>query len=313
MNDDDIRVDDLWFSNDMLVIRAEKRIFRVSKSVLAARSSVFSDMIAFPQPVATEAEGNIDGSPVVTLQDSGQDVEVFLRAIFDSSYFMPPPKAVELNVALGILRLAHKYDVRYLFLRALEHLSVRYGPSSLEEYLSPKIEDHLIYDSDKHLRYFSIISAATEVGALWLLPIPYYLASKYTRATLRSKIQLGAQERAVETCLVAQVELLRATVKLTHIFPLPPDPDCKNRNSCDVARNMYNAMFLRALREHSSLTPLNVWISPEKSLCHRCAPQAKTRHAEVLQEVWEDLPGMFDLPSWEELKVTKAAIMGEAD
>lgn len=86
MNEEDIRVDGLWFSDDMLVIRAEKRIFRVSKSVLAARSSVFSDMIAFPQPLAPDAEGTMEGSPVVTLPDTGQDVEAFLRAIFDSRY-----------------------------------------------------------------------------------------------------------------------------------------------------------------------------------------------------------------------------------
>jgi hypothetical protein len=77
------RVDDLWFPTDNLVIRAGNKIFRVSGAILAARSTVFRDMIAFPQPANGYIE-QIDGCPVVRLPDSAEHVEVFLRAIFDS-------------------------------------------------------------------------------------------------------------------------------------------------------------------------------------------------------------------------------------
>jgi hypothetical protein len=77
------RVDDLWFPTDNLVIQAGNKIFRVSGAILAARSSVFSDMIAFPQPASGYIE-QIDGCPVVRLPDSAEHVEVFLRAIYDS-------------------------------------------------------------------------------------------------------------------------------------------------------------------------------------------------------------------------------------
>ncbi|KAK7017628.1 hypothetical protein R3P38DRAFT_1310626 [Favolaschia claudopus] len=72
------RVEDLWFPTDIIVIRTESKIFRVFSGVLAAKSSVFRDMIAFPQPPETETE-NIDGHPVVRLHDKPEDVEVFLR------------------------------------------------------------------------------------------------------------------------------------------------------------------------------------------------------------------------------------------
>lgn len=227
---------------------------------------------------------------------------------------MPPPKPVELNIVLGILRLAHKYDVRYLFLRALEHLSVRYGPSSLEEYRSPKTEDHLIYDSDKHLRFFSIIRAATEVGALWLLPIPYYLASRYTRTTLRSKIDLGAQEHVVGTCLAAQVELLRYTVKSTvTLYSMTPDSECENDKSCNLAKNLDSTDLLQILWQRPSLSPLDMAISlvPDEDFCHHCTAKAKACFVEITQEVWMNLPEMFDLPSWEALKATRVAVMEE--
>ncbi|KAJ6450434.1 hypothetical protein C8R47DRAFT_931805, partial [Mycena vitilis] len=101
------------------------RIFRVPTSILAAQSSAFRDMAAFPQPQDGYGE-TIEGSPVFNLSDSATDVEAFLSAIFDSSYFMPPPTPVHLDVVLGVLRLAHKYDVQYLFIQALQRLSIQY-------------------------------------------------------------------------------------------------------------------------------------------------------------------------------------------
>jgi hypothetical protein len=84
----EVRVDDLWFAQDCpIVIRAENRLFQVSKEILVARSTVFRDMIAFPQPAGDGVE-QMDGCPVVRLHDSAQDVEVFLRAIFDSRYVL---------------------------------------------------------------------------------------------------------------------------------------------------------------------------------------------------------------------------------
>jgi hypothetical protein len=121
-SDDDVRVDDLWFSDDTLVIKAENRIFRVSKSILAARSSVFSDMVAFPQPVGDDVPV-IDGRPVVTLYDTGAEVEVFLRAIFDSrhvtnslfSFSVVPAKLMITEASLCPLPLLSKLMLFWVF------------------------------------------------------------------------------------------------------------------------------------------------------------------------------------------------------
>lgn len=66
-----IRVEDLWFNSDALVIRAERKLFRVTKSILAARSTVFRDMVAFPQPTSNDTTEFVDDSPVLLLHDSG--------------------------------------------------------------------------------------------------------------------------------------------------------------------------------------------------------------------------------------------------
>ncbi|KAJ7205333.1 hypothetical protein B0H12DRAFT_986526, partial [Mycena haematopus] len=89
---------------------------------LAARSTVFHGMIESGAP-GNQGDEFIDGIPVVVLHDAADDVEVFLRAIFDSSYFMPAPEPANFTDVLAILRLSHKYDVEYLQRRALRHLS----------------------------------------------------------------------------------------------------------------------------------------------------------------------------------------------
>jgi hypothetical protein len=91
------RVDELWFPDANLILRAENKLFRVYGGVLGARSSVFRDMVAFPQPA--HPEGDImDGIPVVRLHDSAGEVEEFLRAVFDSRY-------VKLIVSIGLCTL----------------------------------------------------------------------------------------------------------------------------------------------------------------------------------------------------------------
>ncbi|KAJ7464391.1 hypothetical protein FB451DRAFT_1042210 [Mycena latifolia] len=128
-NDSRQKAEALWFSPEVVVLQAGDRIFRVFAAILKAQSSVFADMFAFPQPPSESAETEtMDGFPVVRLYDDPKDVEVFLRAIFDSSFFTPP-EDTPLEAIVGILRLSHKYDVPYLRRRALKHLETIYPTS----------------------------------------------------------------------------------------------------------------------------------------------------------------------------------------
>jgi hypothetical protein len=89
------QVEGLCLSNETLVLRAENSIFRVLKSMLAARLTVvFETMSEFPPP-ASDGEEIMDGSPVVLLHDSTVEFEARIRfqhtfrqcrAIFDSKW-----------------------------------------------------------------------------------------------------------------------------------------------------------------------------------------------------------------------------------
>ena len=82
-----IRAPHLYFPDGNLVLRAENTLFKIFAGLLAARSSVFKDMLAFPHPPLSEEEDEtIDGCPVVDVYDEPRDLAVFLRAVFDSRY-----------------------------------------------------------------------------------------------------------------------------------------------------------------------------------------------------------------------------------
>ncbi|KAJ7159310.1 hypothetical protein C8R43DRAFT_920841 [Mycena crocata] len=298
------QIDGLWFSNDALIIlRAEESIFRVQKSILAARSPVFRGMFEFPQPVA-DGDEMMDGSPVVRLHDSAADVEPFLRAIFDSSYFMPPPAEVEFCAVLGILRLGHKYDVDYLFKRALLHLE-RVYPTTLEESLSiggklPNYENAMM----KH--DLLAVPILHETGATWLLPYAYYNVGSLGPDDM---ISVGAPWEALPqdmkaTCMLLQGAHQRATRRINTFLGDPST--CPDRGECNSVKLAYLGTFMAQGSAHDWLpdAPFAEWIPPrwrelKKELCRDCFKVAQTTHDAAEAEIWDELPKNCGLGSWE--------------
>ncbi|KAJ7728489.1 hypothetical protein B0H16DRAFT_1734640 [Mycena metata] len=313
--DEDTRVEHLWFSSDVLVLRAEKRLFRVPKSILAARSSVFRDMVAFPQPTDSETE-MVDGSPVVVLHDSAAEVEMFLTAIFDSSYFMPPPAPVTPEAVLGILRLAHKYDVHYLQLRALQHLCIPLYFPSVREHCSPSIPDHHVYNGDtdkaRCAYYIQAITVAKEAGALWLLPVSYYQASSYVRAHLLEAAEQGADKHVVDACLASQIHLSRASGSIYKFLSTPSDTGCPTPDLCNATRFDELSSYFDGCGGEEDLCPLSEWDEEDGwtlPLCAHCLSVAKTTHRTAMEEIWDRLPAIYGLPPWSELQSMKDTMM----
>ncbi|KAJ7446323.1 hypothetical protein FB451DRAFT_1567861 [Mycena latifolia] len=304
------KIDDLWFSNDTVILRAENTIFRVTKSILAARSPVFQAMFALPQPTSN-GDQIMDGSPVVRLQDSAADVESFLRAIFDSSNFMPAPAEVDFHEVLGILRLSHKYDVDYLRKRALLHLASIYH-LEINQCQDRTLYDNLNYDDDIVGLALTAIPVLHKVGATWLLPWVYYNVGTFD---IEEVISAGEAWDTLpadmqRTCLLMHGHRIGATKRIYQSLSHPST--CPSFESC----NSFKFGFLRrCLNKYGpdgliEFDPLNKW--PESSsygwkawkeeLCHACFTQGHANYESVFAEIWDELPANCGLEDWATLK-----------
>ncbi|KAJ7604300.1 hypothetical protein DFH06DRAFT_1151277 [Mycena polygramma] len=285
------RVEDLWFTDANLILRAEGKLFRVYSQLLCARSPVFRDMVAFPQPATLEGE-TIDGHPVVLLHDSAAEVEVFLRALLDSNFFMPPPVTTIFNAVVGIMRLAHKYDVQYLFRRALSSLGTVYSPE-----LRAFLHARRLFDNDAHHVHFSVeypenidtdilvLHATSQVGAVWLLPAIYYhICSRPSSEFLAAEGRGNCLDLPVASCT----------------------------GSCVAAVSEAREVLLKESRIGSDdLDPLDDWAFSltTNDLCPGCHRFGRAQYEAARYTLWNRLPEIFGLPSWQELEEKRRAVM----
>ncbi|KAJ6575566.1 hypothetical protein DFH09DRAFT_1031723 [Mycena vulgaris] len=308
-------VPELWFEDASLIFQAEASLFRVYSGLLAARSSVFRDMLSFPQPDPSPLD-IVDGCPRIVLHDAAADVTAFFRAIFDSSFFVPP-FTPPLDTLGGILRLSIKYDVEYLTKRCLRHLSDIY-PTTLDDW------DRLGYSRDiinfrappKVYPVFQVLQLLKHVDAPWLVPAIMYLGCSNPIQRIVDGVELGGTwEMSPEkrTILIAYPEQAIAVESVLR-FLKQRFPECHTPAK-------WNAELLQLsqfVAENWSAChfPLEIWEDHDwdqvaGDLCPACVGQCRKTHATARQEFWDRMPGIFGVNDrgWGELEKLKDAAL----
>lgn len=124
---------ELWFSDGSVILKAEDGLFKVHMSILSRHSVFFRDMFSLPQPpqaspLSLGQDEVMEGCPMVTLQDSADDVASLLIALYDGMSLGDNGRE-DFKVVAGILRLSSKYMVDSLRTKALAHLTDAWPPS----------------------------------------------------------------------------------------------------------------------------------------------------------------------------------------
>ncbi|KAJ7447939.1 hypothetical protein B0H11DRAFT_351662 [Mycena galericulata] len=302
------RCQDLWFADCGLVVRAENLLFRVSGGMLAARSPVFADMLAFAQPDDAEM---IDGCPVVALPDPAREVEVFLMALFNHEFFKPYPAETDYPTIEGVLRLSHKYQIDSLRKRALIHLG------SIFEILNPNIEAE-VKPSWKALSTHtsSIISLCRETDAPWILVGALFVhglcfdAQEIVCGTTSfdgRHIVLSAQDQVA----ILSGTLAMRTEKMSEFLDFLWNPDltegCRTPVECLASRNCARREVERKKGKH---TPYDIVIDTEGMVaCRACKKAMGGALASGRRKFIESLPEIFGLPNWKTLETMKVSAL----
>ncbi|KAJ7026095.1 hypothetical protein C8F04DRAFT_1126082 [Mycena alexandri] len=307
-----IKEESLWFLDATLVLRAENRLFRVFPGILGAKSHVFRDMLAFPQPENGET---FDGCPLVRLADSAADMTYFLKAIFHYDFFDAGPNRAEFPVVAGILRLSQKYQVDPLRKRALVHFSERCA-TSLQKW-----EEHEEWTSE--VNPILVVNLAREVSADWVLPGALAACFRVDPSTLVHGMPAG--DGSIITlspvdlvlCLQGAVKLHTGwTSRLCDFLWEPREiPGCESPHQCLLSR----VKIRRTAEEwrNASLTPLDLWDEEdwdllETGVCTICLSCMQESQEVAKEEYWQALPEIFGLPGWPTLLTLKHTALNDA-
>ncbi|KAF7331341.1 BTB domain-containing protein [Mycena kentingensis (nom. inval.)] len=321
------RSEELWFSDGNIVLEAGHRQFKVFHGILGARSTIFRDMLAMPQPPNREMA---DGCPLVKLPDAAEDMTAFLKAIYDSSFFLPYPSPVDIDVVLGILAVSDKYDVPDLRRRALVHLSSGFPTTlagrDLQASNPPPLERPSWRTVSQHaVNLMPRIVYLARFLAPWILPMALYRISGYQAdevyqsvlAVFDRNAEFAFTEEQARTFLAGHTSLVRETTSSTiAAYTSPPSVDgCLTPENCLLRRITILDLVQRFLVQTPS--HFTLWGLHETNveallpqLCAICAPELQATHKAARQSLWDRVPGMFSLPPWSELEQLKLEALG---
>ncbi|KAJ7157727.1 hypothetical protein C8R46DRAFT_1225271 [Mycena filopes] len=301
---------ELWHADGSVVLQAENTQFRVHWGVLGRNSSFFRDMQSLPQP---PDQPTVEGCPVVELPDNVTDVEFVLKALYTPPFLCQT--ALPLPVIAAHIRLGTKYDFRGLLDLALERLTYE-NPTTLEEYDARKLSDTrriVFYDGIE----FDVITLARENNILSVLPCAFYRLAIRAHTDPVENLFEGVEKadgaRAsislhdLRVCMSGREKLMRAQMQTQGALGWyrfwGPGADCTNTNSAHCAktrdvrlRDYLNYPFLKALADFDWHDKKN------KRLCDACKRGIQEAISIGRGKTWDDLPGFFNLPPWNELK-----------
>lgn len=309
-----IRCIDLWYRDGSVVIQAGNVLFRVYSGILAQHSPFFYDLFSIPQP---EHQDLYDGVPVVQVTDLAEDFRVFLIAMLDTSY-----SAISIDVGvkplLALLRLSTKYLVHHIRKAVLLTLAKMF-PLMAEDRKAATILRKAT--SLKENKGWEILAAncLRDHDAPFLLPGALLRCSTYPYQSIFDSqeiegvdIHLNDANRrsiilakpSIDRYIYAQISEFCRETQLRGV-----SKNCTTKQACLTARKsifqkvqdgLYRQKYAASL-----LTITRILKSQRDSLnicrhCHEEEEELALEHP-ILRNLWNDLPGMFKLPPWEEL------------
>ncbi|EIW56954.1 uncharacterized protein TRAVEDRAFT_49766 [Trametes versicolor FP-101664 SS1] len=299
--DDFIRDEKFWLDDGTIILVASGIGFRVYKGILASHSSVFRDMFT-----AGNADILADATcPVVHLSDSAEDLRPFLRAILplEASFHLHERSSVQVSreEAIGVARLAHKYQADELQAQALTCLKSYYAPSHYSSWAKKGLQEDIHFLPSFRPDYaIGVVALARLTDTLEMLPLAFYDCAR-----LGDNVREGWKRKdgTVETLSDADLQRCfdgaaamrrRAAAAAAKVFA--PTPRCdEGCTSQGRIHDMYDRVTEYGLLDE----PLEPWASTIESaaqgVCETCMEQLLDRADMHRRELWWELPSFFGL------------------
>ena len=231
----------------------------------------------------------------------------FVKLLTTSRFFEPPPIKTDFDTVAGILRLSTKYEIPYLRQRALLHL---------DTVICNTLQDHEARENKRTIPRteflaFLIADLVHEMDLPWLLPTVLYFCTPFLEHIITGYIYKGERRSMNSSQQVACIKALKPLIRwhrkdiLSFLYWTDVD-GCKSSAQCNEGR-------LKLLKRYSPSTLPNHFRSfsdefeqvARKAFCTMCFFKSRNAHRAAREALWEDLPGLFDLPPWEALRTLR--------
>ncbi|KAJ7163227.1 hypothetical protein C8R46DRAFT_1193735 [Mycena filopes] len=296
------RSTEYWFDDGNIILQVESTQFRLTKSILSMHASVFRDMFTMPLPAN---EPTIENCPVVVLPgDTAQDWGFLLGAIYPK--FFLDARAPTVETLAGILRLSKKYDIPLFRRDCFQRLRMQF-PATLAEY--DALSGRTLLAEEPNM-LIPLVSLAREFDLVSILPLLFYSivvteSDKYMPKVM-SDMEPGFTPADRLACLQGYVRLLdlqtgTAMQWIDKDKAYIPARSCPRYQHCLLA--LKDIIYNMSRGQRPEIFILRQWIGEwEVGLCDPCRSKARKIFEDARQTCWNELPAVFGLTDWEELK-----------
>ncbi|KAH9939428.1 hypothetical protein B0H21DRAFT_698423 [Amylocystis lapponica] len=287
--------EELWFEDGSVILVAGNVGFRVYAGILSRDSVVFRNLLNAPGAKSEVMEN----CPVLRVQDTSADLEVFLSFVYSGSKFVSNAKRLPFSTISSLVRLGHKYEVYRLRDDGLARLKTCY-PS---EYTDENWNDFAKLNSsvmvmENTRSAISVVNLARLTQMDILLPMALYACTYLHLSTLLHGFHCA--DGVLETlspedlfrCLQGMKNLLKAKrkasvwiLKLRHC-----STDCQTPKKCCAAISS----LLRRAHDAGSLASfqaLNPLLQPDDEyFCKWCEDMIISQDDVAIRRIFAKLP-----------------------
>ncbi|KAF9524117.1 hypothetical protein CPB83DRAFT_774388 [Crepidotus variabilis] len=289
---------DFWFEDGNIIIVAGNTGYRVHSSMLARHSSVFRDMLKLPPSDDEELEGNC---PVVPLFDNAGDLERILSVFYDNIKDYDRNAPIPFAYIAAMLRLGKKYEIDHLLKEGMKHIRAMY-PSSLSLWKSSstriQIDNQTIVQA---------INLAHELQLCRTLPTMYlsFIRRRGLAGLLAPHNEL-LNPVAVRRMMIGREKLILLLHKehrsLKERLSVIMINVCTNLAKCMNHHVVAFESLGLWTTDAGRTTYLKRWANLNQPLCASCIKEFRTMFDGVREKVWKELPQLFTLGTWEDLR-----------
>ncbi|KAI0080998.1 hypothetical protein K474DRAFT_1657180 [Panus rudis PR-1116 ss-1] len=302
---------DFWFSDGTLIlITRDGTTFRVHKGVLAQNSEVFRDMFSLPA-VEPSVDENIDGCPVVHVDDTAEQWVDVLTAFYRGALIFGDHRTITFNTVLSMLELGTKYRIAYVREEAMRRMRQLFPPS-----LADFPHHYIIYSKEfrprdtktvsvviDHYMCYSAVSMVRRLNLDTFLPPILYICAQSSVEEMFTGLSSGEWTiDDLQLCMQGIEPMMDDRIAgYAPLFRHELDADCRTPSKCKTSITRF-LQYKGAGMGHGVPDVLFIErplaLLKNMGMCLYCLAHYATIFEKLRKEIWNKLGGYFGVEPW---------------